>query len=419
MLQRPTLLFLACYFPPVRTVACVRTWNTAKYLARAGWDVTVVTPDAGLWRHVDDPAAAEARLRQEGIRRLATDYWWRFLAPDYLRCWNRGLAWLAGGLCRTLTRALGFSREIGWIKAAEQACSEVLPQAVDVILVSGPPFVAFGLARRLAKKLHRPYVLDYRDPWEGNPYTRHPARPGEQAAILADCAAATIVSPSWACALTQRFGFEKKIHTIPNGYDPEALARVPAHDFRHQAIVYAGSFRPPKRVITPVMVALKHLKALLPEQDALWSFHYYGPGNAHVHEEAVRHGVIDKVTLHGNVPAHEALSAVRGASVAVVITSVAAEESQADNGMVTGKIYEILGLGTPALVIAPPGSDAHAIVETAGRARAFPASQPEPMAHFVREVFAGQVPPRRCPEAYAWPNIIRQFDGVLRRVLRP
>ena len=53
-----------------------------------------------------------------------------------------------------------------------------------------------------------------------------------------------------------------------------------------------------------------------------WKFHYYGVHGDHVHKEAQRFGVTDKIVVHGRVPRAEALSAVRGSSVAVVITSV-------------------------------------------------------------------------------------------------
>jgi hypothetical protein len=42
--RQPRLLFLAYYFPPVSTIACIRTWNMAAHLQELGWDITVVTP---------------------------------------------------------------------------------------------------------------------------------------------------------------------------------------------------------------------------------------------------------------------------------------------------------------------------------------------------------------------------------------
>ena len=46
-----------------------------------------------------------------------------------------------------------------------------------------------------------------------------------------------------------------------------------------------------------------------------------------------------------------------------MITSVAEEATIEDRGIVTGKVFEPLGLGTPILLIAPPGSDIERIVE--------------------------------------------------------
>jgi hypothetical protein len=87
---RPKILFLACYFPPSRSTASVRTWNIAKYLARRGWEVTVVTPDPSLWRHADDADKTARDLEREGVKRILTGYRWRNLSPDHMRCWNDG-----------------------------------------------------------------------------------------------------------------------------------------------------------------------------------------------------------------------------------------------------------------------------------------------------------------------------------------
>src|SRR5439155_3501140 len=116
-----------------------------------------------------------------------------------------------------------------------------------------------------------------------------------------------------------RFKVGPKLHVITNGYDSEELAEVKPHNFGHFAIVYAGNFYPPERVITPILAALKHLEEN-GKSDG-WYFHYYGD-DAHVREEAVRLGVVNRVKLHGRVSRSEAISAVRGANIAVVITSV-------------------------------------------------------------------------------------------------
>lgn len=418
MLNRhPRLLFLTWHFPPVKAVACVRTWNIAKYLARLGWDVTVVTPNPSLRRYLENPEETEVNLKREGIRCILSGHQWRFLMPGPLKCWDRGLGWFAGGVCRRMTRYIGIDSGIGWVKPAEQACCNLTGQDVDIILASGPPFAAFVLAKRLSDRLGRPYVLDYRDPWVGFPHALYPDRSPtirEEERILANCAAVTIVSPSWASAMKGRLKLGSRLHVVTNGYDPEELEEVEPHNFGHFAIVYAGSFYPPKRVISPVMAVLRRLNENIDSKSCEWYFHYYGVGGKHVCSEAKRFGVMERVVLHGSVPRAEVLSAVRGAGVTVVITSVTEATTMEDNGIVTGKIFEALGLRTPILLVAPSGSDARSIAETTELVQSFTGSEIDNMALFLKNMMLGRVLERKDVDAYAWTNIVQKLDAVLR-----
>ncbi len=414
------LLFLAHPFPPANSIACVRTWNIAKYLARLGWDVTVVTPHPSIWRHVENLEGVAADIKQEGITRILTGYRWRFLVPDSLSCWNQGVGWFIGGIFRTITRRLGIPKEIGWLKVAEKSCAALTAHDADVILASGPPFLSFLLARRLSDKLGRPYVLDYRDPWPTGSFRSRLARPRavqDEATLLAGSAAVTVVSSSSGVLLDQRFHLGAKLHIITNGYDPEELADVHPYHFGHFAIVYTGTFYPPWRVISPVMAALKHLKETPHGQGREWYFHYYGRKEDHVREEAKRFGVSERVVLHGFVPRSEALAAVRGADVVVVTGSVADDITENVKGHVPAKVFEALGLRARLLVVAPPGSDLGTIVEPTGVARRFVGSDINGIASFLAGAMAGWDPEPKGSDMYAWTNIIKRLDTVLRGVV--
>jgi glycosyltransferase involved in cell wall biosynthesis len=391
----------------------------AKHLARLGWDVTVVTPNPSIWRNVDNVHETETSLEREGIRRILTGHRWRCLTPNLLRCRNRGLGWLAGGICRKVARRLGIDLGIGWMKEAERACARLTSNDVDVVLASGPPFMAFSLARRVADRLGRPYVLDYRDPWTGFPHAHRPARPatiGKEASLLAGCAAVTIVSDSWAVALDRRFGVAPKLHVVTNGYDPSELSRVEPYAFGHFAIVYAGSFYLPKRAISPVMAALKMLDEGMHNSHAEWYFHYYGPHEQHVGEEAQRFGVVHRTILHGMVPRSEALSALRGAGVAVVITSIFEKASLEDEGIVTGKVFETMGLQTPILLVAPDGSDARLVVKNASVGQAFTGGETAGIASFLKDLMLNRIHAPVKVSTYSWENIAKGLDAILRQV---
>jgi glycosyltransferase involved in cell wall biosynthesis len=415
--RRPRLLFLARPFPPLRATACVRTWNMTKYLSRLGWDITVVTPHPSIWRYQESVDRIEASLRKEGVHRLLTDYRWRFLSPAQVDYPNQGFRWLAGGICRKVARWLNIDNGIGWMKAAEVACSKLNEEDVDVILATGSPFSSFRLARRLSNRLKKPYVLDYRDPWTGNPHALQSPRQAivrEEASLLKASTAVTIVSPAWRLAMEQRFGIGTKLYVVTNGYDPEELASVQPVNFGHFAIVYAGNFYPPKRTISPLMASLKHLKELIQNKGDRWYFHYYGVQEKHVMEEAQRFNVEERVILHGNVARSEVLAATRGAGLAVIISSTTQTTTAEDNGIVPGKVFEVLGLGTPMLLIAPRGSDVETIIETTGLGQSFVGTDIDGMTTFIRDALHGNTTEPKSPEAYSWANIARKMDFILR-----
>jgi glycosyltransferase involved in cell wall biosynthesis len=219
--------------------------------------------------------------------------------------------------------------------------------------------------------------------------------------------------------MDDRFGIGLKLHVISNGYDPEELAAVEPYDFGHFAIVYAGNFYPPKRVISPVIAALGRLKQVLNGKGPEWFFHYYGGQEDHVRAEARQFGVIDRVVLHGRVPRSSVLSATRGAGMALVITSVAEENALEDRGIVPGKLFEILGLGTPMLLIAPQGSDVDTITATTNVGRRFTGSDIEGMTSFLMDVIRGRALEPKAQKPFAWTNIASCFDVVLRKAMSP
>lgn len=379
-----------------------------------------MTPDPCLWRKLNDSSQVDANLHREGIQRIATGHRWRCLSPWDLKCWDGNIGRLLGGVFRTIARRLGVDMAIGWEQEAKNACARLSPEDADVILASGPPFLSFRLAKSLSGRLGRPYVLDYRDPWvvsRRSTLGRSQAINSEEKEIVETSSAVTIISPS---LLNGHINLGSKKHVITNGFDPEELREITPHDFGHFAIVYAGVFYPPKRVITPVLASLKLLNEapLSGGKETLdWKFHYFGPDGDHVLHEAQAFGITDKVCIHGRVPRVQALSAVRGSSVTVVITSVLDGDKREDGGTVTGKLFEPLGMGVPVLLIGPSGSDADMITEATGLVRRLPATEVEGMTAFLKEVMAGKIPAPKNPQTYAWPSLAKDFDAVLRRVI--
>lgn len=416
--RRPRLLYLSYPFRPAQAIACVRTWNTAKHLSSLGWDVTVVTPHPSLWRYPEDLEKTEAKLQSAGLRRISTGCAWSMLAPSELR-WHEGrLAWILGGVSRRVAQFFELESQIGWLYSVKRACAHLKPGDVDIILATAKPNITFRIARWLGRRLNRPFVLDYRDPWTGDPHVNQDIAPRhrrEEAQLLEDSAAVTVVSPSWAELIGSTFGVRDKVQVISNGYDPDMFVGIQPKHFDHFAIVYAGTLYPPKRVLDPVLQAFRAFITQHP--DLPMKFHYYGNYKESVEESARRIGVTDQVISHGMVSRSEALSAQKGAGLVIVVATVEDDGSLSENGMVTGKIFDCIALSRPALVVAPRGSDLYTVTDTTGGACCFTGSDVDGMASFMAEVAKGYIPQFRNPTAYHWANISKKLDSLLRSLL--
>ncbi|HMF09331.1 MAG TPA: glycosyltransferase, partial [Thermoanaerobaculia bacterium] len=381
-------------------------------------DVTVVTPAVSAWRSVERGAAVARELEAASIRCIRTGHRWRNLSPYDLACRDSGLAWMWGGICRRSLRSLRVEPQVGWLEEAERACAALVPDDVDLVLATGPPFIGFRLAAQIARRLDRPYVLDYRDLWTLNPHAKNMAWGTAiplEGQLIAGAAAVTVVSEQLAASLRERFGVGDKICVVTNGYDPQDLERAVPRDFGHFAIVYTGQFYPPKRVIEPllhVLIRLKDVQRLGRE----WRFHYFGPHGSHVRAAMKGKGLDKDVVVHGSVTRADALAAVAGAGVCVVITSIYETGTREDLGVVTGKVFEAIGLRKPVLAIAPPGSDLERVLATSGFGRCFSGTEIEPMARYLAELAEGHRAPVREPDRYSWPSVGEAVDRVLRRV---
>jgi len=306
------------------------------------------------------------------------------------------------------------------VSEIESSCQGISLSDIDIIMATGNPWISFRAASLLGQRIGVPFVLDYRDLWNTNPHLLKPLPrriAKEEETLINSCAAVTAVSPSLADSLRRRFQEIKNLFVVTNGFDPDDLSNIQPYNFGHFAIVYAGNFYTPKRVITPLMKAMQQIDSTDNGGSPEWRFHYYGKDQKHVALEAEKHGVIERTVFHGHVPRQEVLSAVAGAGVNVVITSVLEEGSLEDRGIITSKVFEALGLGSKILLIAPAGSDVILIVEGSNCGQCFSGSQTDEIASYLRKLMTGGQPKPKPPTQYAWPEIIRPLDSQLRKIL--
>ena len=386
-----------------------------KYLTKLGWRVTVVTPNPRMWARAERHEDVKGWLAAAGIKTIYTGHRLRFLSSGHLARPPKGsLYWLMCKLGRKVAMQCNCDEMVGWYPEILEGCKGLEPGDVDVVLVTGGPFGAFEIANSLAKRLGAGLVLDYRDPWNGNPHdSKPPSRKvfDCERRLLNTANAVTIVTESWARQLQIMFGNDDKISVISNGYDPVELADIRADSFHNPSILYSGQFYPPKRAVDPLLNGLRQVSINRP--DLKWVFNYFGPDSVYVSKAAAESGLGDRVVVHGVVSRTSSLMACRGSKLAVVISSVNENASLSEMGIVTGKIYEAIGLRTPYIAIGPRGSDLHSLCDSVGGGFVRTGADSDGIAECVSRTLDGLAPAWSNADVCAWTNVVHRLSDVL------
>lgn len=356
-----SVLVVVAAFPPWGGGAVLRITKLVKYLAVIGWEITVISSDEAKPDVVDQSLVAEIPSTVRVIR-----------VRGLFRVFGRAARGIAVGSARRrpLARIAALGRVVlrafilpdwwvGWAWRVSRLPLEELG-APSLILSSGPPHSAHLAGSALARRLRRPHVIDLRDDWAGGPFRRHPApwhgaidRLLERRTLSRAARIVTIYDTSRRALAARYPTLRDRITSIPNGYDPDDFAGLPA--------------RVPSRLGSPVRFL--YAGTLGSTQDVGRFFEVFGrivrdsPSQARLRllgffsarHEAIARAAMPAwaITIDAPVSHLKALEAMAESDVLVVFT---AEGGAAGADTLTGKLYEYLAIRRPILLIGPNGA---------------------------------------------------------------
>jgi glycosyltransferase involved in cell wall biosynthesis len=372
------LLVVTYHFGPDGAVGGLRWTGITKYLARLGWEVSVLTaaPPGGN--------GASGPVSVEWCPRLWTFFdAWRLLrrrafGPSRGSSANGSRvasgveeAALRGRLRRLRREAralLAFPDESrGWVcRAALRARSVIRRFQPHIVVSSGPPHAAHLVAGLATLGSAARWLIDLRDPWAG-PFTkawdadprvgsriyRALCQPLERLSVataqgvitnthhLADALAARYPGVAVAC--------------VPNGVDPDGLPPAARLPYPGLGIAYAGTLYG-SRDLGPVVRALRLFLQRHPEAARAGSKLRIAGAAEHGHARAFSDavaaaGLQPYVEVLGPLSRPEALALVSHSRLAVVL-------AQEQELQIPAKLYESVAMGVPTLVVAPVNSAA-------------------------------------------------------------
>jgi glycosyltransferase involved in cell wall biosynthesis len=367
------VLIVSFYFPPAGGGGVQRVLKLCRHLPELGVDVDVLAPDDPKWSAVDPglsadipPATAVHRARYRGPSHEQTPAA-RLAAAQGLRSIGVRAALLG-------RRVLLPDPEVAWFPDALRTGVRVVREReIDVVLSTSPPNSTHVIAAAIARRAGVPHVADFRDSWLANPHRRYEKRSVRaKRAVEGRIARAALRRVAAVSAVTLSIAEEAAalappgtpVRVVANGCDFDEFDGLAYARGERMRIVHAGSFFG-QRTPRPFLGALAALLRERPELRGRLGAAFLGELRPADREWAIGLGLADALALEGFRPHAEALAAMRGADVLLLLVPRAGGRGLS---VVSGKVYEYLAAERPILALVPPEGDAAALLRATGSA---------------------------------------------------
>ncbi len=230
------VVFFVHYFPPLNSTGSRRVESFAKYLARDGHEIVVVSTrktqrdgpltetvppyvrlyelDAGGRCVQTQPSSASAAASQPAAKRI---HWTRRLRQQIMRLFGQ-----------IIDHRLLFASALRSKKLDPRVSQELA--TADIFVSSCPPWPAHLAALVAARRFGKPWIADYRDQFSGNhvmngTWLSDRIECAIDRALLKRATAVTVISSPMQ---TYYEHMHAAVHCVENGYDSELFESVGA-----------------------------------------------------------------------------------------------------------------------------------------------------------------------------------------------
>lgn len=269
-----------------------------------------------------------------------------------------------------------------WSKCAYKLANNICDNnKIDIVFTSLPPFSAAIIGYKLKKERNIPWVMDYRDLWEGdvlrewiNPLRARIELHMERKLLKT---ADMVISVS-----EQKTEYLKKLHpkarplweTLTNGYDTDVFEPLLAEPrINHATIdfVYTGRLFKNRRGYA-FAEALGQIKRKSPDLVTNVRVNMYGSISPEIlqryNEILSQYDIEDHYVFHSDVKYHDAMRAQVQCDYLLLIVDTGATS----DGVIPGKLFEYIASKRPIFALCNPGATKD-IIEKANAGVVLPA----------------------------------------------
>jgi len=404
------ILFIALHYPPSEGIADIRATNMVRELVNLGHDVTVLTAKENYYKRKSSHLPKDINK----IKIIRVPFNIRLGTGNLKE--NKKIPNIIRRILLKFLPIIGMDYLSFWKKNAIKRIKE-LNKNFDYVIATGPPYSTFSLAKKLADIFNAKYILDYRDLWNFSPHQKSNNKNfitiRKEKKLLENAFLVIFVSESMQKIVKENFNVNNSI-IITNGFNRKSLDSIPIQNFNKFTISYTGRFYPPKRVIDPLFKVFKNLKKNNKEIYDNLNFIYCGPDKNCIEKKALKYDIYDLLINKGLVPREESFSITKSSNLSVVITSVFSNASLSDKSILTGKLFETIGLNTKILAIAPFKTDIRTIFSKYNIGSVFSGEEIEKIAQFIINEFNSNNEIKVQENCiFEWAELIKKLDKNL------
>ncbi|MEO0146163.1 MAG: glycosyltransferase [candidate division WOR-3 bacterium] len=320
------LLVLSYYFPPCARSGVQRALRLAKYLPQHGWEPVFLAPKKAYCRGREDPAL----LKEIGPARV-------YRVPDPMPF--KESVNLIGRAARRAWNAL-VAPDAHWpwaSRAAELGIRLARDEGFSGVFATGYPFSSFVAGEKISSAARVPLILDYRDPWTGNPAFKQ--NPNLEAKLIGLATGVFCATESQAEHISSIFGHREKIKVFPYSYEPRPWVPAP----ENLVIGFGGTHY---GNLTPFRTFLLGLK------DTGWEFISHGALDRELVRLAEKLGISQRVKFYGFLPREEYFRFLESCRAILVADGF---PDEMEKRLIPGKFLDALSVGRPVLYLGLEG----------------------------------------------------------------
>ncbi|MCK5028600.1 MAG: glycosyltransferase [Bacteroidales bacterium] len=370
------VLILTYYWPPASGPGVQRFLKISKYISDFGWQPVILTVENTSSSSVDQSLEYEV----DSLQVIKTKTFEPFEIYNRLsgkkgKQVGTGLIGFENnkGFFKKLTlfiRANFFIPDArkGWSRFALKEASKIIEEnKIEAIITTGPPHSVHLIGLKLKKKYGLSLIADFRDPWTNIFYNKFFPRTKRtkikdrklEDSVLMNSDLVTVVSKGLMEEFKDR---AKKIEVVYNGFDPEDIPETIPEKTEIFTLSYVGNFKPNQN-IKAFWEAISELKNELLEFSTNFVINLTGNLNSGLFEFIEKFDLKDIVKTNTYVSHSDAVKLMVNSGLLLFIIP----DTDSNNLIITGKLFEYIASGSPVLSIGPVDGNASEILRDSGR----------------------------------------------------